>query len=141
MPVAPSPSYRIVTGIKYDRGLCNLAAIATAIEAAGGSLVEVAPVEGDAINVIQQLTIDNASLEAMKAAEAAIRSIPNVEVLSLVDRTFELHEAARSTFAQSYHSRLATIFLWRTPRESRVYPWLVRKIPCSPSDTQCGRTW
>lgn len=102
MPVGPSPSYRIVAGIKYDRNTITLAAITTAIENAGGSLITVDPMECDATHIAQELTIDNASLQDMRAVESAIRALPNVEVLSVVDRTFELHLGGKIDVCSKY---------------------------------------
>ncbi|HEY3298924.1 MAG TPA: malic enzyme-like NAD(P)-binding protein, partial [Armatimonadota bacterium] len=91
MAVAPSPNYRIVATIRYDRRVCNLAPVTEAIEKAGGSIISILALQSDPNLLVQEFTIDNSSQEQMDALVKAVKSLANIDVVSIVDRTFELH--------------------------------------------------
>ena len=75
----------------------EFAALATAIGAAGGSLVSIDIVETDGPSVTRDLVVFCESEAHAAAVEAATRNLGGSEVLEVDDRTFALHEGGKLT--------------------------------------------
>lgn len=91
MPVAPSPSYRMTIRVKYSNDPGSLPALIQAIEHSGGSIGAMDLVATDGNQITRDITFDGPSLEASRSAIAAVKSLPNTEVLDSVDETFAMH--------------------------------------------------
>jgi len=90
MPI-PSAGNRIIVRINYENKVGNLAALTAAIAQAGGSVGSIDIVEVDHRRVIRDINIDCTDPNHETAIVEAIKKLPGVEVLSVSDRTFQMH--------------------------------------------------
>jgi malate dehydrogenase (oxaloacetate-decarboxylating) len=91
MPNAPSPSYGITIRAKYENTVGSFSRLAATIAQAGGSLGEIDIVDVDGKDIIRDINVDCANEEQAKWIAAAVRLLPQVEVISVKDRTFNMH--------------------------------------------------
>jgi malate dehydrogenase (oxaloacetate-decarboxylating) len=76
-----------------------LGSLATAIGAAGGSLVGIEIVETDGATVTRDLVVFCSSEGHAREVESVTRSVEGIETLEVEDRTFALHAAGKLTVA------------------------------------------
>ncbi len=74
-----------------------LGQLATAIGAAGGSLVGIEIVATDGATVTRDVVVFCGSEGHAAAVEAAARGVEGIEILEVEDRTFAMHEAGKLT--------------------------------------------
>lgn len=91
MPTAPSPSYGITIRAKYENTIGSFSRLAATIAQAGGSLGEIEIVEVEGNDIIRDINVDCANEEQAKWIAAAVRLLPQVEIISVTDRTFHMH--------------------------------------------------
>lgn len=91
MPTAPSPSYGITIRAKYENTIGSFSRLAATIAQAGGSLGEIEIVEAEGNDIIRDINVDCANEEQAKWIAAAVRLLPQVEIISVTDRTFRMH--------------------------------------------------
>jgi len=91
MPTATSPSYGITIRAKYENTIGSFSRLAATIAQAGGSLGEIEIVEIEGKDIIRDINVDCANEEQAKWIAAAVRLLPQVEIISVTDRTFSMH--------------------------------------------------
>lgn len=91
MPTAPSPSYGMTIRAKYENTIGSFSRLAATIAQAGGSLGEIEIVEAEGNDIIRDINVDCANEEQAKWIAAAVRLLPQVEIISVTDRTFRMH--------------------------------------------------
>ncbi len=93
--LTPNPSYSLTLRIKLQNQVGELAAVIAAIAQAGGSLGNIEVVEKSREYVVRDVSADASSTEAAAEIEKTVRSLKNVEVLDVYDRTFALHKGGK----------------------------------------------
>ncbi len=93
--LTPNPSYSLTLRIKLPNQVSQLAAVIEAIAKAEGNLGNIDVVEKSREFIIREIAVDAASTEAAENIEAAVRSLPHIEVLEVYDRTFALHQGGK----------------------------------------------
>lgn len=95
MPTRPSASYSFKLRVKLVKTVGTLGALTTAIGQAGGDIgtVDLVAVFGD--TVTRDLTVDASSNAHAEAILSQVRGLPGVEILSVSDRTFQMHEGGK----------------------------------------------
>ena len=93
--LTPNPSYSVTLRIKLPNQVSQLAAVLEAIARSGGNLGNIDVVEKSREHIIREVSVDAASTEGAQKIEQAVRSLPNIEVLAVYDRTFALHRGGK----------------------------------------------
>ena len=93
--LTPNPSYSLTLRIKLPNQVSQLAAVLEAIALSGGNLGNIDVVEKSRAFIIREISVDAASTEGAEKIEAAVRSLPKIEVLAVYDRTFALHRGGK----------------------------------------------
>lgn len=93
--LTPNPSYSLTLRIKLPNQVSRLAAVLEAIARAGGNLGNIDVVEKSRESIVREISVDAASTEAAADIEAMVRSLSDIEVLAVYDRTFALHRGGK----------------------------------------------
>ncbi|MEM9151924.1 MAG: ACT domain-containing protein, partial [Cyanobacteria bacterium P01_F01_bin.3] len=93
--LTPNPSYSVTLRIKLPNRVSRLAAVLEAIARAGGNLGNIDVVEKSRETIVREISVDAASTEAAAEIESAVRSLQDIEVLAVYDRTFALHRGGK----------------------------------------------
>jgi malate dehydrogenase (oxaloacetate-decarboxylating) len=93
--LTPNPSYSITVQVQIPNQSGMLARVVQAIGEAGGSIGDVDVVRRDRTSVIRDITIDAASQDHADAIVQALKDQLDIQVLSVKDRTFELHQGGK----------------------------------------------
>ncbi len=91
----PSPSYSLTIRVEIDNRIGMFARIATAIGQAGGDLGSVDIVHAGKGWVTRDITVNAGDEEHEKEIVHAVRAIPGVRVIRVMDRTFSAHEGGK----------------------------------------------
>ena len=93
--LTPNPSYSVTLRIKLPNRVSRLAAVLEAIACSGGNLGNIDVVEKSRDFIVREISVDAASTESAESIEAAVRSLDEIEVLAVYDRTFALHRGGK----------------------------------------------
>ncbi|HOP79254.1 MAG TPA: NAD-dependent malic enzyme [Armatimonadota bacterium] len=94
MPL-PSASNSLTVRIKYQNKVGNLAKLAQAIADAGGSVGSMDVVESDSKLMVRDIVIDCFDTKHQSKIIETIKGLQGVEVVSISDRTFEMHQGGK----------------------------------------------
>ncbi len=94
MPL-PSASNSLTVRIKYQNKVGNLAKLAQAIADAGGSVGSMDVVESDSKLMVRDIVIDCFDTKHQNKIIETIKGLQSVEVVSVSDRTFEMHQGGK----------------------------------------------
>jgi malate dehydrogenase (oxaloacetate-decarboxylating) len=119
--LTPNPSYSIQLRLQGPNRSGFLATVLTAIAEVGGNIGPIETIEQTRQTSIRDLTIDAASTDHAEAITAAVRAVPEAQILDCYDRTFHLHQGGKisvqSKIDLSQQSDLAMAY---TPGVGRV---------------------
>jgi malate dehydrogenase (oxaloacetate-decarboxylating) len=95
--LTPNPSFSLTIRLQLPNRAGMLASVASAIASVGGNLGQISLVEQTRQVLIREISIDAASTEHADQIVNAVKSIPEVSVLNVYDRTFNLHRSGKIT--------------------------------------------
>jgi len=93
--LTPNPSYSVTVRVQLSNQVGTLGSLTQAIGMAGGNIGQIDLVEQNRKTLIRDIVVDAASTEQAEAIVAVIKEVPNVKVLSVSDRTFDLHRGGK----------------------------------------------
>ncbi|HEY9825778.1 MAG TPA: NAD-dependent malic enzyme [Stenomitos sp.] len=93
--LTPNPSYSITVQVRIPNYAGMLAQVVQAIGEAGGNIGHIDVVERDRKEVVRSITIDAASQSHADDIVQALKANANIEVVSVQDRTFALHQGGK----------------------------------------------
>jgi malate dehydrogenase (oxaloacetate-decarboxylating) len=93
--LTPNPSFSITMRLETPNRAGMLASIAQAIASVGGNISAIDITEQTRATSMIEVTVDASSTEHGDQIGAAIKSIAEVKVLSLYDRTMQLHRGGK----------------------------------------------
>jgi malate dehydrogenase (oxaloacetate-decarboxylating) len=91
----PSPSYSLTIRVEIDNRIGMFARVASAIGQAGGDLGSVDIVHAGKGSVTRDITVNAGDEEHEKEIVRAVKAIPGVKVIRVMDRTFSAHEGGK----------------------------------------------
>jgi malate dehydrogenase (oxaloacetate-decarboxylating) len=94
MPL-PSAGNSLTIRIRYQNRVGNLASLTKAIADTGGSVGAVDIVEAGPKEIVRDVTVDCVDSEHERHIIDAIRALTDVEVVSVSDRTFQIHNGGK----------------------------------------------
>lgn len=95
--LTPNPSYSLTIRVEIPNQTGNLATVAQAIANVGGSLGQISLIERNLKITRREITVDASSTEHAEQIISAIKAIPEIKVLKISDRTFDLHRQGKIT--------------------------------------------
>jgi len=129
--LTPNASYRLAIRLSYSNQIGMLANITSAIAQAGANIGDIAIKQQTPDHIERELIVDAESGEHGEAIVQALRELPEVTILKVVDRTLELHRGGKigihSRFPLRCQSDLAMAY---TPGVGRIS----RAIAQTPED-------
>jgi len=93
--LTPNPSYSVTVRVQLSNQVGTLGSLTQAIGMAGGNIGQIDLVEQNRKTLVRDIVVDAASTEQAEAIVAVIKDVPNVKVLSVSDRTFDLHRGGK----------------------------------------------
>jgi malate dehydrogenase (oxaloacetate-decarboxylating) len=93
--LTPNPSYSITVQVQIPNHAGMLARVVQAIGDAGGNIGHIDVLERDRKEVVREITIDAASQDHADAIVQALKAQREIQVLTVQDRTFELHQGGK----------------------------------------------
>jgi len=93
--LTPNPSYSLTLRIKLPNRVSRLAAVLEAIAQAGGNLGNIDVVEKSREYIVREISVDAASTDGAREVEEKVRSLADIEVQAVYDRTFALHRGGK----------------------------------------------
>lgn len=93
--LTPNPSYSLTVRVQLSNQVGTLGSLTQAIGMVGGNIGQIDLVEQDRKTLIRDITIDASSTEQAETIVATIKEQPNVKVLNVSDRTFDLHQGGK----------------------------------------------
>ncbi len=95
--LTPTSSYSLSLRIELPNHAGKLAAVTQAIAQVGGNLGQISLIERNLKITRRELTVDAFSEEHAEKIVAAVREIPEIKILKVSDRTFDLHRQGKIT--------------------------------------------
>ena len=93
--LTPNPSFSLTIRVKIPNRAGTLATVTAAIASVGGNLGNISLIERNLKITVRELTVDAYSTEHGEQILAAVKELPEVSVLEVRDRTFELHRGGK----------------------------------------------
>jgi malate dehydrogenase (oxaloacetate-decarboxylating) len=93
--LTPNPSYSIDVEVKIPNHPGMLTHVVRAIGEAGGDIGHIDVVRSDREFITREITIDASSQEHAEEIVQALKTQPQIEILSVSDRTFALHQGGK----------------------------------------------
>ncbi|WP_066384101.1 MULTISPECIES: malic enzyme-like NAD(P)-binding protein [unclassified Anabaena] len=97
--LTPNSSFSVTLRLQIPNRVGMLAAIAQSIATTGGNIGTIDLIEQTRQVSIRDLNVDAASTEHAETIVQAVKAIPDVQVLSVYDRTFNLHRGGKISIA------------------------------------------
>jgi malate dehydrogenase (oxaloacetate-decarboxylating) len=95
--LTPNPSYSLTIRIELPNQAGHLASVMQAIASVGGSLGQISLLERDLKITQRELMVDAASEGHAEQIVAALKALPDIKVLKVSDRTFDIHRGGKIT--------------------------------------------
>ncbi|WP_427157075.1 NAD-dependent malic enzyme [Aliinostoc sp. HNIBRCY26] len=97
--LTPNSSFSVTLRLQIPNRVGMLAAIAQAIAASGGNIGTIDLIEQTRQVSIRDLNVDAASTEHAETIVQAVKAIPDIKLISVYDRTFNLHRGGKISIA------------------------------------------
>ena len=95
--LTPNPSFSLTIRIELPNRAGMLAGVTQAIASVGGNLGQIDLIEQNRHNSIREITVDASSTEHNEKIVDAVKALPDIKVLNIYDRTFNLHRGGKIT--------------------------------------------
>ncbi|MGB2924446.1 MAG: NAD-dependent malic enzyme [Limnothrix sp.] len=95
--LTPNPSYSVTMRLRIPNQAGTLALVTQAIAEVGGSLGNIELIERNLKFLLRDITVDASSDKHSAEIEEAVKAVPDIEVISISDRTFDIHKGGKIT--------------------------------------------
>lgn len=95
--LTPNPSFSLTIRILLPNRAGMLASVTQAIASVGGNLGQIDLIEQTRQTSIRDITVDASSLEHNEQIVQAVKALPEIKVVNVYDRTFNLHRSGKIT--------------------------------------------
>ncbi|WP_414530131.1 malic enzyme-like NAD(P)-binding protein [Nodularia chucula] len=97
--LTPNSSFSVTLRLQIPNRVGMLASITQAIASSGGNLGQIDLIEQTRHESTRDLTVDAASTEHAETIVQAVKALPDIKLLSVYDRTFNLHRGGKISIA------------------------------------------
>ncbi|MDJ0618107.1 MAG: malic enzyme-like NAD(P)-binding protein [Calothrix sp. MO_192.B10] len=119
--LTPNPSFSLTIRIEIPNRIGMLASVTNAIASSGGNLGQIDLIEQTRKISIRDLTVDAASTEQAEGIVQAVKALPDIKVLNVYDRTFNLHRGGKISIASRIHLKsVSDLAMAYTPGVGRI---------------------
>lgn len=95
--LTPNPSYSLTLRLELLNRAGTLAAVTQAIASVGGNLGQITLIERTLKISRREITVDASSTEHAEQIVEAVKTVPDIKILKVSDRTFDLHRKGKIT--------------------------------------------
>ena len=95
--LTPNPSFSLTIRFQVPNRPGMLASVTMAVSSLGGNMGQIDLIEQTRQLSLRDITIDAASTEHAETIVAAVKALPDIKVLNVYDRTFDLHRGGKIT--------------------------------------------
>ena len=119
--LTPNPSFSLTVHLELLNKAGTLAQVTQAIASVGGNLGEVLLLERNFKSLKRELHIDAYSTEHAEKIVTALKAVPDIKILHISDRTFDLHEGGKIHIQNRIHiSSSSDLAMAYTPGVGRI---------------------
>ena len=93
--LTPNPSYSVTIRVQLPNRAGMLASVTGAIASVGGNLDQINLIERTHQITIREISVDASSTEHAEKIVQAVKSLPDITILEVFDRTFNLHRGGK----------------------------------------------
>ncbi|MEM8545311.1 MAG: NAD-dependent malic enzyme [Cyanobacteria bacterium P01_H01_bin.119] len=93
--LTPNPSFSLTIQLKIPNQSGMLAKVTQAVAGAGGNLGDLDVIERTRKFVIRNIDVNAASTEHAEEIVDAVRSLPEIKIIKVYDRTFQIHDGGK----------------------------------------------
>ncbi|HEY9704712.1 MAG TPA: ACT domain-containing protein, partial [Allocoleopsis sp.] len=93
----PNPSYSVTIRLQLPNRAGMLANVTSAIAQVGGSFGQISLIESTRDISIREITVDAASSDHAQEIVDTVKSVPDIIMLDVYDRTFDIHRGGKIT--------------------------------------------
>ncbi|MBD2594185.1 NAD-dependent malic enzyme [Nostoc spongiaeforme FACHB-130] len=97
--LTPNSSFSLTLRLQIPNRVGMLASVTQAIATCGGNLGQIDLIEQTRQESTRDITVDAASTEHAETIVQAIKELPNIKVIDVYDRTFNLHRGGKISIA------------------------------------------
>ncbi|WP_072622088.1 NAD-dependent malic enzyme [Spirulina major] len=119
--LTPNPSFSLTIQVELFNQPGQLAAVTNAIATSGGNIGHIRLITQSRTQSVREFIVDASSTDHADCLVAAIKALPDVTVLKVSDRTFELHQGGKICVESRIGLKeQATLAMAYTPGVGRV---------------------
>ena len=119
--LTPNPSFSLTIRVALPNQPGMLARITSAIASVGGNFGQIDLIEQTRATTIRDITVDAYSLEHNEEIVQAVKELPDIKVIDVYDRTFNLHRGGKiSVISKISLKRQSDLAMAYTPGVARI---------------------
>lgn len=119
--LTPNSSYSLTIRFQGPNRAGMLASVTQAIAQAGGSLGQIDLIEQTRRVSLREITVDASSSEHAETLTQVVKSLPDIKVIRVYDRTFQIHQGGKiSVEAKIAMANQADLAMAYTPGVGRI---------------------
>ena len=119
--LTPNSSFSLTLRLQIPNRVGMLASVTQAIAVSGGNLGQIDLIDQNRQTSIRDITVDAASTEHAETIAQAVKALPEIKVLNVYDRTFNLHRGGKISIASKIPlNSLGDLAMAYTPGVGRI---------------------
>jgi len=119
--LTPTPSFSLTIRLQLPNRAGMLANVTQAIASVGGNLGQIDLIEQTRQVSLREITVDATGDDHIEEIVDAVKSLPDVQVLKVYDRTFHLHRGGKISIHSKMHLKTqAELAMAYTPGVGRI---------------------
>jgi len=119
--LTPNSSFSLTLRLQIPNRVGMLASITQSIAASGGNLGQIDLIEQTRHQSTRDITVDAASTEHAETIVQAVKALPDIKLLSVYDRTFNLHRGGKISITSRIHlNSVSDLAMAYTPGVGRI---------------------
>ncbi len=119
--LTPNPSFSLTIRVALPNQPGMLASVTSAIASVGGNFGQIDLIEQTRATTVRDITVDAYSIEHNEEIVETVKALPDVKVLDVYDRTFNLHRGGKiSVVSKISLKRQSDLAMAYTPGVARI---------------------
>lgn len=119
--LTPNSSFSLTIRLQIPNRVGMLASVTHAIAACGGNLGQIDLIDQSRQISLRDITVDAASTEHAETIVQAVKALPDIKVINVYDRTFNLHRGGKISIVSKIPlNSLADLAMAYTPGVGRI---------------------